>query len=208
MPARIPTTTVGRLSIYLRALKELDKEKMTTVSSFQLSQKAGINPAQLRKDLAYFGQFGKKGKGYEVIPLLKKLQEILGVDRNWEVVLVGVGNLGSALLAYPGFRGEDFRIRAAFDNNLLKIGKELEGIQIQDVKEIGGFIKKHQIRLGIIAVPASNAQEVADSLIASGVEAILNFSPTSISVSEKVKLINVDLSVCLENLAFYLTHPS
>ena len=208
MPTRIPSTTVGRLSIYLRALKGLDKEKMTTVSSSQLSQKTGINPAQLRKDLAYFGQFGKKGKGYEIIPLLKKLQEILGVNRNWGVILVGVGNLGSALLAYPGFKKEGFRICAAFDDNLLKIGKRLEGVQIQDIERMDNFIRKNQIRLGIIAVPGSSAQDVADKLTANGIEAILNFSPTSISVPEKVRVINVDLTVCLENLAFYLTHSN
>ena len=138
--------------------------------------------------------------------MLKKLQGILGVDRKWDVVLVGVGNLGSALLAYPGFKEEGFRICAAFDNDLLKTGKILEGVEIRDIDSIGDFIQEQKIRLAIMAVPASSAQKVADRLTASGVKGILNFSPVNISVPEKVKVINVDLSVCLEGLSFCLTH--
>jgi redox-sensing transcriptional repressor len=206
MPARIPATGVGRLSIYLRTIEKLKQAKMHTVSSSQLAKQSGVNPAQVRKDLTYFGQFGKRGAGYSIDSLIKNLKRILGVNRNWDIVLVGAGNLGSALLAYPGFKKEGFKISAAFDNNLLKVGKRFERIQIQDIETIDEFLKKEKIRIGIIATPAKEAQDVADRLIRGGVKAILNFAPITISAPRGVKVMDVDLTVCLESLAFYLTH--
>ena len=206
MPARIPATAVGRLSIYLRTIEKSKQAKIQTISSSQLAEQSGVNPSQVRKDLAYFGQFGKRGAGYKIDSLLTNLKKILGVNKNWDIVLIGVGNLGSALLAYPGFKKEGFKISAAFDNNLLKIGKRLERIQVQDVEKIDEFLKKEKIRIGIIATPAKEAQNVADRLINGGVKAILNFAPITISAPRGIKVMDVDLTVCLENLVFHLTH--
>ncbi|HIE43730.1 MAG TPA: redox-sensing transcriptional repressor Rex [Candidatus Omnitrophica bacterium] len=204
MSAKIPASTIDRLSVYLRVAEQLRQAKMKTVSSSQLAEHSGVNSAQVRKDLAYFGQFGKRGEGYRTTSLLKNLKKILGVNRNWDVVLVGVGNLGSALLAYPGFKKEGFRICAAFDNNLLKIGKRLEEVQIQDIEKIEEFLKREKIRIGIIATPAEEAQSIADKLIKGGVKAILNFAPAALNVSEDIKVKNVDLSRELEMLSYFL----
>lgn len=201
---KIPNSAVERLSIYLRTLEKLRREETKTVSSLQLAELSGANPAQLRKDLAYFGQFGVRGKGYEIKSLLKNLRKILGVNRNWKTVLVGIGNLGSALLAYPEFKEEGFEITGAFDNNLLKVGKKMEGIKIQDIGNVEEFLKKEKVKIGIIATPAEAAQDVADRLINGGVKAILNFAPVALNVSEGIKIKNVDLSRELESLSYFL----
>lgn len=195
---------MGRLSIYLRILEKLSFAEF--ISSFQLAKEAGVNPAQVRKDLAYFGQFGRRKIGYKTRELSKNLKKILGVDRTWDVVLVGVGNLGSALLGYLRFRKEGFNICAAFDNDPAKIGKKFNGIEVKDIKEIEDFLKRRKVKIGIIAVPPEEAQEIAEILIKNGIEAILNFSSASISVPKTAKVTNIDFTSGLENLTFYLTH--
>ncbi len=192
-----------RLSTYLRVLKELAKEKVETVSSGALASKINSNPAQVRRDLAYFGQFGRPGIGYNVKKLKGAITKILGLDRQWPCALVGAGNLGLALFAYRGKEG--FEIKAIFDNDPAKTGKRWGCCEIEDARRIPTIIKQRKIEIGIIAVPAQAAQEVADRLTDSGVKAILNFAPIKLTVPEGVKLRNVDLSIELENLAYFLS---
>lgn len=200
---KIPQAVIPRLSLYYRAL--LESRGKNYISSEELSKLTNFTAAQVRRDLTYFGQFGTPGKGYEIEGLKKAISSILGTDKNWDVVLVGVGNLGSALLSYKGFEKQGFRIVSAFDNDLRKIGKTLEGIAIQDISELARTIKEKNIQIGIIAVPVDNAQEVADILIKSGVRAILNFSPVRPQVPPSATVLNIDLSIELERLAYSLT---
>jgi len=190
----------------MRALDKLGLDGMETVSSLQLAELSGVNSAQLRKDLAYFGQFGTRGRGYEIKSLLQNLRKILGVDKKWKTVLIGIGNLGSALLAYPEFKEEGFEVVGAFDNSFSKVGKKLEGIKIQEIDKVEAFLKIEKIKIGIITTPATVAQEVADSLVKGGVKAILNFAPVSLNVAKGIKVKNVDLSKELESLSYFLTH--
>jgi len=199
---RVPEATVERLSIYLRRIKGLTDEKV--LPSQELAELVGTSDAQVRKDLAYFGEFGIPGQGYPVEKLKQEISHILGVDRIWWVALVGLGNLGAALLAYPGFKQQGFKIKVAFDNDLSKIGKIWQGVKIQDVEKIPQVVSKQEIKIGIITTPAKAAQEVADRLIKGGVKAILNFAPTRILVPECIKLSNVDLSIELEALSYFL----
>lgn len=200
---------IFRLSLYHRVLENIPNE-FESISSYELAELSGVNAPQVRKDLNQFGQFGTRGKGYETKELKQHLQKILGLDKKWDMALVGVGYLGSALLLYPGFRKHGFEICFAFDNNLAKIGKRLEGIEIQDQSEIKDTIKENKIKLAIVTVPASNAQEVTNILVDSGIKGILNFAPVKINVPqarlrEEVKVVNVDLSIQLETLSFYLS---
>lgn len=199
---RVPTATVERLSIYLRTLRRLDEERV--IPSQELADLVGTSDAQIRKDLTYFGEFGVPGQGYRVGILKEEISHILGVDRIWWTVLVGTGNLGAALLAYPGFKRHGFKIKVAFDNDLSKIGKMWQGVKIEDVEKIPQIVAEEEIKIGIITTPAKAAQEVANKLIEGGVEGILNFAPTMISVPEGVKLKSVDLSIELEGLSYFL----
>ena len=158
MQWKIPASTIERLSIYLRTLEKLRTEGIKTVSSSQLANLSGLNAAQLRKDLAYFGQFGVRGSGYDIKSLLKNLRKILGLNRNWKAVLVGIGNLGSALLAYPEFKEDGFEIVGAFDSNSRKIGRKLEGLQVKNIEKVESFLKKEKIKIGIVATPAEAAR--------------------------------------------------
>jgi len=200
--AKIPDRTVSRLSIYLRCLEELE-EGVSTISSRQMAERFGLNSAQLRKDLAYFGQFGVRGVGYHVPSLERQLKEILGLDQEWKVALVGAGNLGSALLKYKGFRQKGFKICAVFDNNPTKVGRSVGGAEIKDLKKIPYLLRKEGIRIGIIAVPASAAQEVAEKLVASGVNSILNLAPAQLSLPPEVKVQHIDLAAVLKTLSFH-----
>lgn len=204
MPKKIPSIVVPRLSLYSRVLFE--SRGADFISSQDLASLTGLNAAIVRKDLAYFGQFGIPGKGYQVETLQQKILDILGINKKLNVALVGVGNLGSALLSYRGFDRQGFTISCAFDNDLRKIGKNLEGILIQDISELPKAVKEKNIKMAIVAVPASCAQEVINSLIKVGVRAILNFAPLRPKVSAKVvQVLNIDLSIELERLAFFLT---
>ncbi len=202
---RVAEAVVARLSTCCRALDELDREGVEIISSEELGERAGYSAAQIRKDLSSFGEFGKVGKGYYVKELKETICQILGIDRTWNVALAGAGNLGSALLAYPGFKERGFKIVAVFDNDLRKIGKKWENIILQDVSEMTEKIREQDIQIGIIAVPAAVAQGVADMLVFNGIRAILNFAPTRIVVPEGVRLRTADLSRELECLSYFLT---
>jgi len=201
----VPAETVKRLSLYLRNLKYLAKEGVEIISSDKLAQDIYVSPAQVRKDLSYFGDFGIRGVGYSVKSLIKEIQSILGLNKEWPVALIGVGRLGSALLNYPGFKEFGFRISIAFDSDPEKIGKIYQGIKIEDFSEIERIIKKENIKIAIITVPASAAQEIADRLVRAGIEAILNFSPQYLNIPENINIKTVDIATELESLVYYLT---
>lgn len=201
---KIPEMTIRRLSIYTRCLGHLEEDGVETISSQELAERFGLNSAQVRKDLAYFGEFGTRGIGYYVSGLKAELQKLLGLDREWPVALVGFGNLGSALFHYKGFLKQGFRIAAIFDEDPTKMEREYEGVPILPVKDLTGEIKSRNLQIGIVAVPAEAAQGVVEKLVSAGIRAILNFAPTRLKVPADVRLKNVDLSIELENLSFYL----
>jgi redox-sensing transcriptional repressor len=198
--------TTNRLSVYLRCLNLLETSGAKTVSSRSLAEQFHLNAAQIRKDLAYFGEFGVRGVGYYVRDLKRNLRQILGLDRRLRVAIVGAGNLGLALADYPGFRQEGFEIMALFDNNLnTKVGRQSRGgVPIYDIHELKRLARRDAISIAVIAVPAASAQRVVDLVIGSGIKAVLNFSPGALQVPSHVKLKSVDLTVSLESLSFYL----
>ena len=197
-----PMATIGRLSLYLRQLQQFLDDGDTTVSSRQLGEALGISDAQVRKDLAYFGQFGRAGIGYKAEELTGAVRRILGTDRQWVVALVGIGNLGRALVGYRGFRAQGFRIVAIFDLDQRKLGQSFEGIRVEHSDQLPERVAENGIELGIIAVPAEAAQAVADRLVAAGVKGILNFAPVPLVVPEHVGVVSVDLAIQLETLAY------
>jgi redox-sensing transcriptional repressor len=201
-PELIPNPAVRRLSLYLRQLEAFQRKDRRTISSKQLGESLGLTDAQVRKDLAYFGQFGHPGIGYRVEDLIAQVRKILGTDKTWNVLLVGAGNLGRALMAYKGFEKKGFRLAAVFDADPAKIGKKQGPFPIQPLSELTPTIQKNNIRLGIMAVPADSAQDVADQLVSAGLRGILNFAPVSITVPPDVALTAVDLAVQLEQLSF------
>lgn len=196
--------TIRRLSVYIRCLRELEEDGVGTVSSQELADRFNLNSAQVRKDLAYFGEFGVRGIGYYVSNLRAELQKILGLDREWPVALVGFGNLGSALFHYKGFSRQGFRIVAVFDDDPGKADRHIGSTPIFATKHLAREVKARGIQIGIVAVPAEGAQAVADQLVAAGVRTILNFAPGRLRVPRDVRLKNVDLSIELETLTFYL----
>ena len=198
----VPNPAVKRLSLYLRQLETYKRKDRRTISSRQLGESLGLTDAQVRKDLAYFGQFGHPGIGYRVDELIGQVRHILGTDKVWNVLLVGAGNLGRALSAYKGFNAKGFRLTAIFDADSTKTGRKLGPFTIQPIRELVETVKKDQIRLAMIAVPADNAQGVVDQLVEAGVKGILNFAPTSVTVPPHIALNAVDLSVQLEQLSF------
>jgi redox-sensing transcriptional repressor len=202
-PTKIPEKTVTRLSIYLRCLEELEADGVTSVSSRQLAERFGLNSAQVRKDLAYFGQFGVRGLGYYIAELKHNLERILGLKQDWEVALVGVGNLGSALIAYKGFQARGFKIGLAFDADPAKTGQVVGDVQITDIARLVPTVHRKKVKIAVLTVPAAAAQSVADLLVEAGVTAILNFAPAQLTVPEGVKVQNVDLSVLLKTLSYH-----
>jgi len=198
----VPRAVVTRLSLYLRELQQLHQRGIETVSSGQLGKLLGFTDAQVRKDLAHFGQFGHPGIGYRCAELIDAVRRILGTDRNWSVALVGIGNLGRALLGYRGFQRQGFRIAAAFDAQLEKIGKSIEGVEVFSAERLEEIVRHRDIQLGMIAVPAPQAQQVADRLVAAGIQGIVNFAPVTISLPEQVSLVGVDLAIELEQISF------
>ena len=210
-PMKIPEKTVTRLSIYLRCLEELEADGVASVSSRQMAERFGLNSAQVRKDLAYFGQFGVRGLGYYIAELKHNLERILGLKQDWEVALVGVGNLGSALIAYKGFQARGFKIGVAFDTDPARVGQVVGGVQVVETAKLVSTLRKKKVKIAVLAVPAPAAQSVADLLVEAGVTAILNFAPAQITVPEGVKVQNVDLSVLLKTLSYHTVrtnHPS
>ena len=201
---RVPEATVTRLSIYSRFLERLDKNGITTVSSGDIAEGVGVSPAQVRKDLAYFGEFGTRGVGYNVKDLMKYTLKILGLDKTWSLLLVGAGNLGFALCTYKGFNMRGFTIKGVFDNNPTKIGKQIGDLQVLPLDKFEEIVHKYDAKIGIIAVPPKAAQEVADMMVKAGLQAILNFAPVALNIPDHVEIRNVDLSVKLEILTFNL----
>ena len=201
---KIPEMTIRRLSVYTRCLLQLEEDGVKTVSSQELAERFNLNSAQVRKDLAYFGEFGVRGIGYYVSGLKAELQRILGLDREWPVVLVGFGNLGSALFHYKGFGKQGFRIAAIVDEDLAKVGREVDGVPVVPSRDMARAVRARSIQIAIVAVPPEAAQSVADQLVAAGIRAILNFAPTRLKVPRDVRLKHVDLSIELETLSFYL----
>jgi redox-sensing transcriptional repressor len=208
-PRVAPEACVARLSLYVRELTRLGAQRISYVSSRRLAQQLGLTDAQVRRDLSYFGQFGTSGRGYEVQRLHDRLTTILGVaGRTWNVALAGVGNLGSALLAYRGFRERGFLFRAAVDADPQKVGRTVQGIPISAAQHLTDMVKRQQIQIGLIAVPVESAQDVCDRFVAGGVRAIVNFAPVHLEVPASVWLRVVDLAIELESLAFYLARSS
>jgi redox-sensing transcriptional repressor len=209
MPERvrhIPEATVARLPVYLRSLAELVDEKIATVSSERLAEMAGVNAAKVRKDLSYLGSYGTRGVGYDVEYLLFQMSRELGLTHDWPVAIIGAGNLGSALANYGGFTQRGFPVAALFDSDRKKVGQEVHGVRVHHTDDLVSVAKQLKVGIGVIATPASAAQDVADKLVAAGVGSILNFAPTVISVPEGVSLRKVDLALELQILSFYQEH--
>jgi redox-sensing transcriptional repressor len=196
--------TIRRLSVYTRCLLQLEEDGVKTISSQELAERFNLNSAQVRKDLAYFGEFGVRGIGYYVAGLKTELQRILGLDREWPVVLVGFGNLGSALFHYKGFGRQGFRIAAIVDDDPAKVAREVDAVPVIATRDVAREVKARAIQIAIVAVPSEFAQAVTDQLVGAGIKAILNFAPARIKVPRDVRLKNVDLSIELETLSFYL----
>ena len=188
----------------MRVLDDLEAKNIHTVSSSQLAEFSRLNPAQVRKDLAYFGQFGKRGTGYKVVSLISSLKKIIGIDKKHNMILVGVGNLGSALISYPGFKKKGFIICSAFDSDSSKIGKMIGGLEIKHINMMDSFLKKSKVKIAIITTPQAVAQDVANRLAKGGIKAILNFATASLSVPRGISVNNVDVCAELELLSYFL----
>ncbi len=205
----IPDIVIRRLPIYVRTLKAIEATGIATVSSDDLADQIGVTAAQIRRDLSYFGKFGKQGKGYDVATLVAEIERILNLDRQWDVALIGYGHLGQAIAAYKGFDKSSFRISAIFDRNPKHIGAiSEEGACVLSDTEISRIVREQGIRLGIVAVPASAAQEVTDALVAGGVTAILNYAPVILRVPDGVWVREVDPTSAMQSMTYYLTNHS
>ena len=200
--SQVPQAVISRLSLYLRELQRLVREGQETTSSTQLGSLFGFTDARVRKDLAYFGQFGYPGIGYRVEELITAIKGILGTDQSWEVIIVGIGNLGRALLGYKGFENQGFRIVGAFDSDPAKTDTQIDGVPVYASEHLADFVTSRKIRLAIIAVPAMAAQKVADQLVEAGIDGVVNFAPVTISLPKSIQLIGVDLAIELEQLSF------
>lgn len=201
---KVSESTVKRLSRYYRVLRLLEKEGYVTVSSKELAKIEKLTPAQVRKDLSLFGSFGTRGLGYKVLELKEKIASILGLDKTWKVALIGVGNVGSALVSYKEFAKQGFLIKILFDNDQRKIGKNHKGIIIKDVKDLVKELKESKIEMVIIAVPADQAQKVVDQVVKADIRTILNFAPANIKAPDQVFLRTVNMAMELEHLSFAL----
>ncbi len=201
---KIPKETIDRLPLYLRCLEKLIEDGEENISSKNFSKRLNLNSAQVRKDLSYFGDFGTRGVGYKTKKLASKIREILNLNTKWKMALVGVGNIGSALLTYTGFNERDFQVEMAFDSDPELIGEEINDVEIEEVSRLPERIQEEEIKLGIIAVPAPAAQEIADQMVEGGVTGILNFAPTLLNLPEEVRLAQVDITKELEQLVYYL----
>jgi redox-sensing transcriptional repressor len=204
MENEIPGIIVGRLPIYLQALEHMQNEGRQTTSSQELGEVIGISAAQIRKDLSQFGEFGKQGKGYSIPFLVEQLRGILHVNRVWDVAVIGAGNLGRAIAHYQSFINHGFRIAMIFDNDPQRVGDTISEFTVQDMKQLVPLIKQSEIRVAMLTVPASVAQEVTDELINAGIKAILNYAPISLSVPAGVHVQSVDPVIYLQKMAYYL----
>ena len=201
---KIPDIIIGRLPIYLRALQRMAEKGVQTTSSQELGERVGISAAQIRKDISQFGEFGKQGTGYRISFLVDKLREILKIDRIWDVVVVGAGDMGHALARYPGFVNRGFRIAMVFDNDHEKVGQQIGDFVVQDTIGIIDTIQEAGIKVAMLTVPASAAQDVTDMLVKAGVKAILNYAPISLNVPEDVRVQHIDPATHLQRMTYYL----
>jgi redox-sensing transcriptional repressor len=201
---KISEAVVRRLPVYLRFLNELNKRNIHMVSSQDLGQKLNANPAQIRKDLAYFGEFGKKGIGYDVPYLIEKIRQILKLDQLIPVVLIGAGNLGRALCNYNAYLQDNMKIIAVFDASPVRVGEQINNLRVEPMQVLKETIERYKVRIGIITVPAPEAQTVANQLVESGIEAILNFAPVIIKVPDTIRVHHADFTTELQSLAYYL----
>ncbi len=201
---RIPDIIIGRLPVYLRALQQLSEKGILTTSSQELGEIIGISAAQIRKDISQFGEFGKQGTGYSVPFLIERLRDILKVNRVWEVVIVGMGDIGHALARYNGFTNRGFHINMVFDNDPQKIGQKVGEYEILDTAKLAEKIKQNKIKVAMLTVPAPAAQEMADQLVKAGIKAILNYAPTSLSVPGHVHVQYIDPATHLQRMTYYL----
>ena len=205
---KISELTTNRLSIYLRCLNELEAEGAKTISSDKLAERFHLNSAQIRKDLAYFGEFGVRGVGYYVENLRQDLIKILGLEKEHCVAIIGAGRLGTALTDYYGFSQSNFTVAALFDADTQKIGKKVGGVEIFDIKDFAEIVERDKIDVAVIAVPAQFAQEVLEKITEAGIKAVMNFAPTPLRARENVKLKTVDLTISLESLSYFLAQPN
>ncbi len=203
---RIADSTVRRLSLYLRYLEDAEGRGLPTISSDELARRGGTTSAQVRKDLSFFGSFGKRGLGYAVPELASRLREILGLERDWRVIIVGAGKIGAALAGYRGFQQRGFRVVAAYDTSPEKVGKELDGVTIHDMTHLERDVARDRPHIAILAIPSDEAQKVVDRIVRAGVRAILNFAPVQLQVPGDVALKTVNMAMELEGLSFALTN--
>jgi redox-sensing transcriptional repressor len=200
----IPPVVIDRLPLYARALASLESQGREVVSSQELGQQLSVTPAQIRKDLSYFGRFGKQGRGYNVRKLLDELRRILGLNRQWRMALVGTGRLGRAILGYEGFGPQGFRIVEAFDSDESMIGKEVAGLTVHNTADLEAVLANSPVDVGIVAVPAETAQDAIDRLVKCGVRAILNYAPIAAHVPRGVQIKRIDPVLSLQGMTYYL----
>ena len=202
--ADVPEVVVARLPQYVRILSRLRENNAEVVSSHQLGERLQVTPAQIRKDLSYFGRFGKQGRGYDVVHLLDRLKEILGLNEQWNVAVVGVGRLGRAILSYPGFTPDGFRLVAAFDGDPKVVGQDVAGLIVQPMDKLDEIVQREAISIAIVAVPVDRTQHVIDRLMQCGVQAILNYAPIAPQVLPGVRIRNIDPVLSLQSMTYYL----
>jgi redox-sensing transcriptional repressor len=200
----VPDIVVGRLPVYLRALNHLLDEGQQVTASKQLARRLGISSAQIRKDLSHFGEFGKQGMGYDIARLRNELRSILQVDRQWDMALVGAGDLGHAIVHYGGFEGRGFHVSCVFDNNPQKIGRHLRDLEILDIIRLQQEVAERGIRIAIVAVPTGAAQGVVDTLVDAGIKAILNYAPITVTVPRDIRIQYIDPVIHLQHMTYYL----
>ena len=203
----VPEVVIDRLPQYVRTLTYLLEEGVEVTNSQQLGEQLQVTPAQIRKDLSYFGRFGKQGRGYRVRHLLTELKQILGLDSEWNVAVIGVGRLGNAILNYPGFNPDGFHLVAAFDNNPRNVDKEVGGVVVQPMSDLAETVTSRNITIAIVAVPSPDTQSVVDRLVECGVRAILNYAPINAQVPAGVRVRSIDPVLALQSMTYYLNFP-
>jgi redox-sensing transcriptional repressor len=201
---KIPDIIISRLPVYLRALQHMADNGLKTTSSQELGEHVGISAAQIRKDISQFGEFGKQGTGYSIAYLLDKLREILKVDRMWDVIIVGAGDIGHALARYQGFANRGFNVVMIFDNDNNKVGEKIDDFTIEDTANLIEKVKAADIKIAMLTIPATAAQEIADKLVQAGVKAILNYAPINLNVPKNVKVQYIDPATHLQRMTYYL----
>ena len=201
---RIPDIIIGRLPVYLRALQRLSSKGIQTTSSQELGEIVGISAAQIRKDISQFGEFGKQGTGYSIPFLVERLQDILKVDRVWDVIVIGMGDIGHALARYNGFSNRGFRVTMVFDNDPVKIGQKVGEFEIYDTSTLAEKVKQNKVKIAMLTVPAPAAQEITDQLVKAGIKAILNYAPINLTVPGNVRVQYIDPVAHLQRMTYYL----